>query len=396
MSGSSEASPGTDTSAATNRDGRTTDISILESMNTTTIDISEDPWPWSQALVGGHPQVDWGDPEPSQPTFINWNDILDTRDHAAPAPVTALPNSLPHHPHDNDDEGGGGGGDNMADPDIIFARLSQLSTHLAFLRRTSYAMAEAAESSSHIPGNDGQERRAQLLDDAAFESVAAWLTCTARASTATRPFLPELVPQARAGGGALHDIFSASHHLLEVLQCLQVSDESTFLSTPPASSFSTPISTPPAAGSYPGESGSYFGQSQRRPCYSVARLGHLSNRGIIRNLVIACHTLLLNIYAAVLVALQHDVPQPGARMGTAVLGQIRLVSVVQLCSYLIERQHQAVDQYLSSQQSPLLHDPATQNLNRRRALATDDEEMMRDLRREVQMRLAGLHQTLYC
>lgn len=72
--------------------------------------------------------------------------------------------------------------------------------------------------------------------------------------------------------------------------------------------------------------------------------------------------LLLNVYVAVLITLQHEADRSSyisasnanadTRMDAAALANIRLVTVVRLCSFLIKRQYQAVTSYLSHQ-SPL-------------------------------------------
>jgi hypothetical protein len=79
----------------------------------------------------------------------------------------------------------------------------------------------------------------------------------------------------------------------------------------------------------------------------------------------------------------------------AALADIRLVLVVQLCSYLIERQRQAVEVYLSplpqSQQHDLFdfHQPSPP------ASTAGSREGMTHLDMEIQQRLARVRQTLH-
>jgi hypothetical protein len=128
---------------------------------------------------------------------------------------------------------------------------------------------------------------------------------------------------------------------------------------------------------------------------------------IIRHLVIACEALLLDIYVAILITLQHDA-HPGDPTNTTALGDVRLVLVVQLCAYLIERQHQAVDVWLAPQspkgppsingQSSPKPDISSSNQSGPSGpvLDTADREILSDLKNQVQLRLAHLRQTLRC
>lgn len=197
------------------------------------------------------------------------------------------------------------------DSNVVITQLSQLSMRLASLRVSSCELS-ALVSSPYIPGDSYIKEQAwhvQLLDDAAFEGVTSWLA----GNPVAFPTPSGPTPGLDSRGGILSQVFSASHHLLEILHSLQ-------LNVPPFSP-----STPPSS-------------SQQR-----------SSGAIIRHLVIACYTSLLSIYRAVLVALGHGSHHTSqqAAMRSSPLGQIRLVSVVQLCSYLIRLQRHAVDAYLS-------------------------------------------------
>lgn len=159
-------------------------------------------------------------------------------------------------------------------------------------------------------------------------------------------------------GDTLHEAFSASHHLLEILRCLQVNVVNG--TSPLTSTVSTSTSTstggahldfwasitPQSAQSTStsNENTSYFEQGKGPSSYARP-LSQYSNT-VVRHLVIACHTLLLNIYVAVLVALQYDADlwssclpagnaDADAYVDAAALADIRLVLTVQLCSYLI-------------------------------------------------------------
>lgn len=76
---------------------------------------------------------------------------------------------------------------------------------------------------------------------------------------------------------------------------------------------------------------------------------------------------------------------------------MRLVSVVQLYSCLIKRQHRAMDSYLLSLAAPphaSQHTELDQRGGNGCIWATDDELLVKDLRMEVQQRLDWLQQTL--
>ena len=128
---------------------------------------------------------------------------------------------------------------------------------------------------------------------------------------------------------------------------------------------------------------------------------------IIRHRVMACEALLLEIYMAILNALQHDAFH-GDSMNTTALGDIRLVLVVQLCSYLIERQQQAVDLCLAPQNplSPLSesgifpsrldHSGPQKPVPPGPVMDEADREALSGITYQVQQRLAHLRQTLQC
>lgn len=312
-------------------------------------------------------------------------------------------------------EGGGDGTMNMfldkymSWPSLIIAQLSQLSTRLSSLRYSSYNLAKAAESSPcRLPNG----RQIPLIDAAAFDSVAAWLACGHdSANTNAHPSVyapaesegpcsnPALETKATVGHGILHDVFSASHRLLETLRDLQAKKAVESFNSSTATSASTPSAAPS------GQSSVYLGLTKGP--WSGSQQHRNNTRQIIRHLVMACGVLLLEIYMAVLIALQHDAYH-GVSVNTTALGDVRLVLVVQLCSYLIDRQQQAVDLCLapqtplsplsangtvpqkfgfSSSQQPVLPGPV---------LDPADREVLIDLKNQVQQKLAHLRQTLRC
>ncbi|PGH21387.1 hypothetical protein AJ80_03304 [Polytolypa hystricis UAMH7299] len=294
-------------------------------------------------------------------------------------------------------------------PDVAIAQLSQLSTRLYTLHSSTSTMAENSRSSCGLR-DPNQVHLGSLIDDAAFKSVAAWLVHV----SSNMNFLYRVDGQnpgldAATTGDTLHDAFSASHHLLQILRCLQLdmgsgTSSSGSISTPTSSGggqlgFWTPQSM---AGS--SESTSLFEQVKGSSSYGRASSQHSNT--VVRHLIIACHTLLLNIYVAVLIALQHDVDMrvssfagngdADTYMDGAALADIRLVLVVQLCSYLVERQYQAVTVYLSSQ-SPPPSSSSSSSSSQQHDLpgsTSPNSEVRGELEMEVQQRLAHLRQTL--
>ena len=425
--------------------------SVLAGLMDTSMDVSTGTWPWldTSGWDDMQPEIDWSSHDlssvdavlASPNAFGNNSSAREELD--SPSPTHPLYPPSPRHPHayPHDQSGGGsfekhdhstrsnmgtsigGGGDgttnmslekNMNYPCLVIAQLSQLSTRLSSLRYSSYILANAAESSSCcLPSG----RQKPLIDAAAFETVAAWLAHghdspnmnvhpsvhTPAQSQGPYPS-PAPVTKSRGGHGILHDVFSASHRLLEILRHLQVRDI-----TEPFNSSTAPSAFPPSAA--PSGQSSVYLRLIKGPWSSAPSSGsqqHSYNTmQIIRHLVVACEALLLEIYMAVLTALQHDVLH-GTSMNTTALGDVRLVLVVQLCSYLIERQQQAVDLSLAPQ-SPLSPVSVSGTFPPKLDLSGSqkpippgpvmdaaDREVLSDLKDQVQQRLAHLRQTLRC
>ncbi|KAL9592526.1 MAG: hypothetical protein Q9179_006631 [Wetmoreana sp. 5 TL-2023] len=305
-------------------------------------------------------------------------------------------------------------------PDVAIARLSQLSTRLYPLHRSSCTLAENA-GSSLLSGDRNQSRQTQLIDETAFILVAAWLVhVSSNVSLVFRTDSHNPKLEAVTTGDTLQDAFSASHHLLETLRCLKVDVDTANPASTPATTVSTSQSNscegaaqvdfwssitpkPFRSTSASDESVTELEQCKGSLSYATRTSNQYSNT-VVCHLVIACHTLLLNIYIKVLIALQHDADRwmtghptgkvdaadVDAHVDAAALADIRLVMAVQLCSYLIERQHQAVDLYLFPPPLP----PSSIFLPCPSAAATANREVMSDLKMEVQQRLIRLRQTL--
>ncbi|KID84879.1 Zn(2)-C6 fungal-type DNA-binding domain protein [Metarhizium guizhouense ARSEF 977] len=362
---------------------------------------------------GGHDRHTAPD-QPPPPSIAKMMDMLDNRERLT------TPNSRDVRSENATDIGLGADGNSSSgdtavlkseDADLVIAQLTQLSIRLSSLRLSSYALARAAESS--FPStNDSQAPRRKLLDDVAFDSVASWLAREANGcaklltlSSSMSPGYDCTYPKSvgtgtRSRGTLLQDVLSSSHHLLEVLRYVQTScNVDGSLSTPsrpsgsPAPSIRTQLvgifATSDSVGETLDSSSCPFPSSYR------------SDDNIIRNLVTACHTLLLTIYQAMFAAIEHDACQPAGITNTAALGHIRLASIVQLCSYLTQRQQQAVGAYLKKERS---HSPemsfadpsctTDSHQNFPPVSVMGDREAIIDLEMKVQHRLTHLQKIL--
>ena len=299
-------------------------------------------------------------------------------------------------------------------PNSVIAQLSQLSTYLSAIRHSSYTLAKAALSSScYVPIGTG----APLIDAAAFKSVGAWFAhgLDSKISSAQTSILDSTENEgncpnstektrSRAGHGILHDVFSASHTMLEILRKLQAKN----VTEPFGSSTTESVSRPSTASS--DQDGLFTGLTEGSWSSTMSygsQPDSTHTMQIIRHLVLACEGLLLEIYMAVLTALQHDMSHR-AYGNTTSLGDVRLVMTVQLCSYLIERQHQAMDLYLAPQSpispvsmngtsTPKFSISAPQQPVLPEGVASAaDIEVSSDIKAQLQGQLARLRQTLQC
>jgi len=283
---------------------------------------------------------------------------------------------------------------------MAIAHLSQLSGRLSSMRYLSQNLARAAESST--TRQPQSRHRAPLFQSAAFESVAVWLAHDQRsgimsgypsmhmASEMSSPYSSHSLNMNHAHGGSkpagcqslLRDVFSSSHRLLEILRSIQTGN----------------ISSMNGGNQHQQQPQQ---QQQQQPQQQQQQLEiDRATLSVIRHLVMACHALLLDIYAAALVVLQHDA-YPTSLLNNSngnTLGDVRLVLVVQLCSYLVERQQQAVDACFPSlllnhsdsdiASSLHVHVPPGQDAAEREAMA--------GAREQVQQRLAKLRHTMGC
>ncbi|KAK4457043.1 hypothetical protein QBC42DRAFT_213626 [Cladorrhinum samala] len=298
---------------------------------------------------------------------------------------------------------------NAQDPGIGIAQLTQLSTRLYPLHRSAMAAAELASSreAKYPPGlkdtkDQKPPRRAQdpIVDKSGFKSIMTRLLhgfsdAAAAASNQATNAAPD---QARPICDTMQDAFTASKQFLGILHCLQGQAKSGSVSSDSSrQSPMTPISISTPTAGCSGINGSAGQHSSSQYSNTVTR-----------HLVMACHGMLLSIYAAILGVLQrdadlmssdghHDAKVSGIvatglhDTEAATLTDMRLVMVVQLCSYLIGRQQQAVAPHVSTLQQ---RDGATGD---EALLGSNDVDMdvpPNDLEVEVQQRLCQLRDSL--
>lgn len=224
---------------------------------------------------------------------------------------------------------------------LIITKLSQLSMTLSAIRSVTHDLTKAAESSS---------TQQVLLDSpASFNLVTAWLSSmdsvTNMALSADKPssFLnpPMEIMHAEGRDSLLRDVFSSSLRLLEIIQHIKLNTI-----TEAESKGQQDIHTAP----------------------------------VIRHLVMACNALLLEIFAVVVTRLEHDTSteKPISRTTTMVVGNLRLVLVAKICTYLMERQRAATDQFLGQVE-----------------VKDFDATTLHDLRAQMQQKLASLQQKLF-
>ncbi|KAK3988687.1 hypothetical protein QBC44DRAFT_370730 [Cladorrhinum sp. PSN332] len=215
-----------------------------------------------------------------------------------------------------------------------------------------------------------QHRQSQdpIADKFAFKSIMAQLLDDTGTPT---------VERSASVCNSKQEVFDASREFLGILRCLQTQARPGLSSSGSVRySPATPVATPSAVG-------------------SAANGGGSGSNTVIRHLIMACHGMLLSIYATILGALQRDADlilsdghaqAPGMataiEAGSETLTDIRLVMIVQLCSYLIGRQQQAVDSHLLWLQQQ--DDASFNRLNM----------LPNDLEVEVQQRLTRIRQTL--
>lgn len=272
--------------------------------------------------------------------------------------------------------------------ELSIAHLSRLCMRLSQLLLSRCILTGTLDPSRQFKDHD-PACEDQPVIDTVFKSVNSWLV---HGSANINPSLdPEPLRGTRMTGDLLHHVFSASNHMQEILRYLHVA---------------VVASTPSLSATCPFLSSSSR-SSSRAP--SDASRSSQHSYTVIHHLVIACVTLLLKIYVAILIALQRsadalsswlltrNLVEPSDHMDAASRGHIKLVLVVQLCCYFIKRQNQTLDMILSSQGS--LHAPSSQEHDPQQSVSPDATsrhaiEEMSDFKAEVEQRLKRLQESL--
>lgn len=231
------------------------------------------------------------------------------------------------------------------------AALTQLSMRLHPLHSSSHALASGASSPmrpSTSQSFGAPERNVQIIDKIVFRSIMTQLVV----GWSDKSYqIQDGGPTANltSARDILQNAISASREFLDILACLQ--HFASGAKTPPNAGggvYLTPVPTPTR-----GSDKASAGASGR------ATKGQARDP-FVRHLVTACHGMLLSIYTAIFGVLQRDVEGMSDSSGKCgelledmdALKDMHLVMVMQLCSYLIGRQQQAVESYMAMSQEP--------------------------------------------
>jgi hypothetical protein len=272
--------------------------------------------------------------------------------------------------------------------ELSIAHLSRLSTRLSQLLGSSRCFLAEALDPSRQSKNHDPALRVQLGIKAVLKSINSWLV---HGSTNTDTTSSLNLGPANSFD-LLHHVFSASNHLLEILRHVRAS---VVTCTPSPSTTACP--SPPASSL---SSGSHVETTTTRGPSDGSHQSH----SVVHHLVLVCVTLLLNMYIAILIALQRsadvlnsslrrrsrNLVEPNDHMDAASRAHLQLVSVVQLCVYFIKRQNQTLDTIMSSSQGPL-HAPLSREHDPRQSVSSD---ALSDLKTEVEQRLRRLQESL--
>ncbi|KAK8016711.1 hypothetical protein PG993_014900 [Apiospora rasikravindrae] len=269
-------------------------------------------------------------------------------------------------------------------PECRVVQLSQLVARLQSQYRTSCDLMEKGGLVSNIGGvrrsgsnNSSSPNMGTLFDDRAYRSMASWLLQTPTLpDLGTGPTQREQVPPSL--GDMLSSAFVGSHQLLDIVRGLSKVESHDTMPLPALRDASTTFHRETSA-TTPGSAGGYA-------------------TTVTRHLVLACHNLLLSVYVLLLAALQHDAQLLHSSGATgdhsAALAEIRLVSIVQLCAYLIKQQEQATVAYVGDPSPSLESVLMTPSSTTADTAGGDRRATGNDPMAEVQERLAHLRTTL--
>ena len=272
--------------------------------------------------------------------------------------------------------------------ELSLAHLSRLNARLSQLLGSSRRfLAEPLDPSRQVKNQD-PALQVQHSIEAVFRSTNTWLV---HGSTNVDSTSSLSLGQTNAFN-LLHYVFSASNHMLEILHHVRVSLLTSNANPSPAAS-SSPIAS--------GLSSSLHVETLTR---MSSNEGSLDSSSAVHQLVVICVTLLLNMYVAILTALQRsadalnasrrqrakDLVEPNDHMDRASRIYLQLVSVVQMCSYFIKRQTQVLDKMMLNSDGPL-YTPLSRDCDPLQSISSD---AMSDVKTEVEQRLRQLQESL--
>ncbi|KAK4224392.1 hypothetical protein QBC38DRAFT_18129 [Podospora fimiseda] len=304
-------------------------------------DFNEPPCTWSSSMPDLFIDPNGGQHE----QLMDWTDaaIEDSSSHLEHTNNNHLLNPITPNPSSTDVTTG-------------IVQLTHLSTRLCQLQGFVLAAIERTGPGGALICLLGQKEKdtGAISDKFAFKAIMAQLLDD-------MDFGGDLVSEQQFASvcNTMQEVFNASRESLGIFQCLQTEAASARSASPD----SLLRSTTPSGGGVGGT--------------------------VTRHLIMACHGMLLSIYATVLGALQRDADLilsgtttttmfESSQGNTCQLTDIRLVMIVQLCSYLIGRQQQAVDDHLVG--------PGVE--------VSGQNNPPSDLEVEVQQRLTHIRQTL--
>ncbi|KAI0518344.1 hypothetical protein F5B22DRAFT_645109 [Xylaria bambusicola] len=335
--------------------------------NDIAVNPSASPWSLFDSGLSAHAGMELSESSENTSAVIDWTSLGHEPSDFQLFPCGEIENSSPKRQNST---GGGNSGDGSK---AIIAQLSQLIMRFSRLHRLSYELVR--KSSSPNVSND----TSQVHDNNTMtcRSAPEWLVQNpSKDAPSVHPLTKE-----ETTSNLLCRVFSASHTFLEALHELRTNagiDYNIVLRTSPPTS--------PGTGS--NRSSPFTLDTALTPYSEVP--DHYSD-SVVRHLTTTCYTMLLNIYVAVLNALEYDA-RTGRLTNGANPGDMRLASIVQLCSYLLERQRKAMDTYLSAQKTQeswgKVWDPGYEQAH------GAAEEEMRTLSMEVEQRLTRLQQAL--
>lgn len=319
---------------------------------------------------------------PDWKPYANGDNGVNTLHRSFTQPLPELHNTSSPKKHGRTKSSSTDNGDDTSKSNII--QLTKLMTWFSRLQRLSYDLASTLES--HQTNDLKNPHEKPLIDETTFQSVSEWLVYDpshtgfpiAKHSQSSR--LSRASTEEATTSHVLCHLFSASHALLEALLQLQLDATS----SNPTSTAVSAAPTPPALD--PGEASALKLDAPPSPPGD-------HSQHVVRHMAVACYTILLNTYVSVLNTLEHDA-NLNFQMNGVAPADIRLASVVQLCIYLTDRQQKAMDSYLSAQHPSQALWQDCHIPGRAQAGAAPEEEM-RNLKMEVEQRLARLQQVLH-